>query len=185
MAPTSVVTGCLTAPAQGDGPTNRDGNRIVVCEVNLKGVISVSEQANQTAADIVCYVYVALVMDTQTNGVQLNSEDVFTNPAAQAATAANVFRNMSYTSRFKLLKFKQIRLPIPTLTYDGTNIEQTGFNVPVNLKWKGKMPVTFLTASTAADIANVTDNSVQVVAFCNNTNLAPFLLYNARVRFYG
>lgn len=185
LPPTSVVTGCYSAPAQGDGPTNRDGNRIVVVECSAKGTINVNAQVDQTAADTVCYVYLAMVQDMQTNGVQLNSEDVFTNPAASAVTAANPFRNMSYTRRFKLLAYKVCKLPIPTLTYDGTNIEQTGFNYPVNLKWKGKMPVTFTTASTTADIANVTDNSIQIVGFCNNTSLAPVVLWNVRTRFYG
>lgn len=185
MPPGTVITGCYTAPAQGDGPTNRDGNKIMVCELNLHGVIQVASQADQTAADTSCEILLAFVQDTQTNGAQLNSEDVFTNPGGNALTAASPFRNMSYTSRFKILKMKQFNLRIPTLTFDGTNIEQTGFHSKINLKWKGKVPVTFTTASTTADIANVTDNSVQLVGFCSSTTLAPTLVANVRCRFYG
>lgn len=78
-----------------------------------------------------------------------------------------------------------LQLRIPTLTYDGTNIEQTGFHTPFKLSWKGLMPVTFVTGSTTADIANVTNNSLQIVAYCSNTSMVPNILYNARVRFVG
>lgn len=183
--PGSGITGCYTAPAQGDGPSNRDGNKIVVCEINCIGTIVVPAQINQTTADDSCVVYMALVQDTQTNGAQLNSEDVFSNPSGNAFNAANPLRNMSYTSRFKLLAIKKKQLRIPTLTYDGTNIEQTGFHSPIQLKWKGKIPVTFTTASTTADIANVTDNSVQLVGFCSNASMIPAFYGNVRTRFYG
>lgn len=185
IAPSSGVTGCYSAPAQGDGPTNRDGNKIVIVQASFRGVIAVASQADQTAADTSCVVFVAMVQDSQTNGAQLNSEDVFTNPTASANTAADPFRNMSYTRRFKILAMKRLVLKIPTLTWDGTNIEQTGFHQIIDLEWRGKMPVTFTTGSTTADIANVTDNSIQLVGFCSNTTLAPNITGNMRIRFYG
>jgi len=183
--PTAGSTGCYSAPAQGDGPTNRDGNKIVIVQMDWKGTISCASQADQTAADITTFVLLAMVQDTQTNGAQLNSEDVFSNPAAGASTATDVFRNMSYTRRFKILAMTRKKLSMPTLTWDGTNIEQTGFHLPISLSWRGKIPVTFTTASTTADIANVTDNSIQLVGFCTNTSLAPLLSGNMRMRFYG
>lgn len=183
--PTSAVTGCLTAPAQGDGPSNREGNKIVVTDCLVQGVINVAAQANQTATDVSPVIMVALVMDTQTNGAQLNSEDVYSNIGGTAILATSPNRNMSYTQRFKVLKVWKKQLRIPSITYDGTNIEQTGFNSPFKLKWKGKMPVTFTTGSTTADIANVTNNSIQVVAYANDLSLAPTISYNSRVRFFG
>lgn len=185
LQPTSIVTGCLTAPAQGDGPQNREGNKIVIDSILLQGTVSVPAQADQTNADVSCTVFLALVLDTQTNGSSLNSEDVFTNPAGSALLAPQPNRNMSYTSRFKVLAMKRFNLRIPPITYDGTNIEQAGFTTQWKLSWKGKIPVTFTTASTTADVANVTNNSVQLVGFCSNTELVPVVLYNARVRFYG
>lgn len=182
---TGGCTGCMTAPAQGDSSSNRDGNKIVICEINCLYAITVAAQADQTATDTSCIVFVALVQDMQTNGATMTSENVFTNPSAAAVLAADPFRNMSFTSRYKILKMKRFNLRIPTLTYDGTNIEQTGFHTTGKLKWRGSMPVTFTTASTTADVANVTDNSVNLIAFCSNTSLAPILNYNCRTRFYG
>lgn len=183
--PSTGCTGCVSAPAQGDGPTNREGNKIVVVSCYLQGQITCAVQADQTAADLAPTVFVALVMDTQTNGQQLNSEDVYVNTAAAALQACQINRNMSYTSRFKVLKKWKKQLVMPTMSFDGTNIEQSGFTTPFTLSWKGKMPVTFTTGSTTADIANVSNNSIQVIAWCNNTTLTPGINYNCRIRFYG
>lgn len=181
----SGCTGCISAPAQGDTSSSRDGNKVVICEANVIGSISVAAQANQTAADTSCIVLLALVQDMQTNGVTLDTTQVFSNPTTSALSCADPFRNMSYTSRFKILKMKKITLRIPSITWDGTDLEQSGFHTNFHMKWKGQMPVTFTTASTTADVANVTDNSINVVAFCTNTSLAPLLTFNARTRFYG
>lgn len=183
--PSTGCTGCLSAPAQGDGPQNREGNKIVIDSCLVQGTIRVDVQANQTGADAVPIVYVALVLDTQTNGVEINSEDVFSNPLGSTRTAAQPFRNMSYTSRFRVLKTWKRQITMPSLTYDGTNIEQSGFNVPFTLSWKGKIPVTFTVASTTADVANVTNNSLQMIAFTNDSSLNPQIAYNSRIRFYG
>jgi len=185
IPPTSIVTGCYSAPAQGDGPTNRDGNKIVIVQADWKGAITCAAQVDQTAADVSCNVFVAMVQDQQTNAAQLNSEDVFSNPAASSNLATSLSRNMSYTRRFKILAMKTMTLRIPSLTWDGTNIEQSGFTNYCNLSWRGKMPVTFTTGSTTADIANVTDNSIQMIAFCSNTGLAPTIVGSMRIRFYG
>lgn len=183
--PTSGCTGCFTAPAQGDGPSNREGNKIVVKSLYLQGQINCAAQANQTATDVSPVVFVALVLDTQCNGVGLNSEDVFVNTSGAALQATQLNRNMSYTSRFKVLKMWKKQLRIPTISYDGTNMEQMGFTTPFVLKWKGNLPVTFTTGSTTADIANVTNNAIQLVAFTSSTDLTPGLNYNCRVRFVG
>lgn len=183
--PSSGCTGCLNAPAQGDGPTNREGNKIVCKSIFLQGQINCAAQANQTATDVSPVVYVALVLDTQCNGAQLNSEDVFTNTSGASLQATQLNRNMSYTSRFKVLKTWKKQLRIPTISYDGTNMEQMGFTTPFTLKWKGDIPVTFTTGSTTADIANVTNNAIQVIAFTSSTDLTPGINYNCRMRFYG
>jgi len=185
--PSSIVTGCLSAPAQGDGPTNRDGARIAIKSIYVNGVLSIAPQADQTGADTAGIVFIALVLDTQTNAAQLNSEDVFTNQNAAANTAACPQRNMSFTKRFQVLKTKTIRLPQPTLTYDGTNIEQTGYHIPWKLKkrFPEGVKVQFTATSTTADVANVVDNSLHIIAYTSSAALAPFIAYNSRMRFVG
>lgn len=180
--PATVAT--ISAPAQGDGESNRDGRQIALKSAQINGLISVPVQANQTATDVAPVVSIFLVLDTQTNGAQLNSEDVFTNPAGVANTAWAPFRNLQYAKRFRVLSHKVVRIPMPQITYDGTNIEQGGVQVPFTMYVPLKNLVVNFTGTTAG-VSNVTDNSLHVIAYASNISLAPTINYNARVRFVG
>lgn len=186
--PTSIVTGCLSAPAQGDGATNREGKKIVIKSCLVQGLIDCDPQATQSTADTPPLVYVALVQDTQTNGVTLNSEDVFTNIAANGNLAASPFRNMSYSSRFKVLSTWSKQLSCIAMANDTGatgGVIVSGLNEPFTLSWKGLMSVNFTTASTTADVANVIDNSLHIVCFASDQSLTPTIKYSARIRFVG
>lgn len=195
VAPTNAVGGncppiggalTYTAPAQGDGPTNRDGNKIVVNSITVKGVVSCAAQNTQTTADVAPSIFIALVQDTQTNAAVMVSQNVFDNPSGQAAAAAQPFRNMSHMSRFKILAIKKFTLQMTPMGYlSAANFCQAGKHYNVEMYWKGKMPVTFLTGGTTDDVANVTDNNVSIIAFCSDTSLVPTLVGNVRIRFYG
>lgn len=148
----------------------------------------VDAQTNQTSADNLPYVYIALVLDTQTNGAQLSSEDVYTNPGASVNTACNPLRNMSYTERFKVLKKKKIRIPPLSITYDGTNIEQSGIVVPLSMYCKlGALKTTFQVGQTSGYCSTIVDNSLHIVAYSNisSATIPVTLSYNARLRFVG
>lgn len=173
----------LSSIAQGDGESTRDGKKCVVSSAFVSGTIYCPPQINQTAVDTSATVYIALVMDTQTNEAQLASEDVYVNPGGIAATAATPLRNLKYTSRFRVLDRFEVATPQAVIAYDGTNMETGGFQVPFKLSWKGQMPVTF--SDTGGIIADVVDNSLHVIAYCSNVTQALSLNYNARVRFQG
>lgn len=188
IQPTGIVTGCLSAPAQGDGATNRDGKKIIVQSTFIQGSINCSVQSLQATADSVPSVYLALVQDTQTNGVTIVSEDVFTNPCASANCNSQPFRNMSNSSRFRVLKSKTIMLRTPSMANDTGatgGVIQSGFNVPFKLSWKGAMPVNFSVSSTTADVANVIDNSLHLIAYTTSGTLIPTIYASCRIRFVG
>ncbi len=181
--PTTVD--CISAPAQGDGEENRDGNRIVIKSAFVTGVIKMPKQANQTATDDAFSWVVYLVQDQQANGATINSEDVFTNPAASNNTASTPLRNLQYTSRFKVLAKSAGTFDAPSPSYDGTNMEQGGMSQMFVLSWKGIMPVQFKGGATAAGVTGVANNAIHVVAWVTSTDMAPTIAYNARVRFEG
>lgn len=185
-APTAGCTGCLTAPAQGDGAQDRDGKKIVVKSCLVQGQLTVASQAAQTAADSIPVCYIALVQDTQTNAVTTSSEDVFTNFVGNANMNAQPFRNMSNTARFKVVKSWTRRLIMPSLTGQGaTNtIEQTGFTVPFDISWTGLMPVNFKATGSTADVANVVDNSLHLIAYSSG-GVTVRLDAGVRIRFVG
>ena len=183
--PTGGCTGCLSAPAQGDAYNQRDGSKITLKSILVQGSLNIPNQTDQTAVDYVPVVTVALVLDSQTSGATLNSEDVYTNPSGEAIQNYSVLRNASFTKRFKVLKLKTICLTNPSIQYDGTNIEQGGYSVPFVLNKKLDIQVSFQTGATTANVTSVVDNSLHIIAWTNNTGLAPQIGYNSRIRFYG
>ncbi len=200
---TSLVDASLTAPAdstggehdpsatimlntvtQGDGESQRNGHRMRMQSLEIQGRVQTAAKINQTAADLAPTCFVAVVHDSQTNAAQLNSEDVFINGGANANLAAMPQRNLQFIDRFRVLKQWRVSFPTPDAVYDGTNIEIAGqskyFNWRIPLK---NMKVTF--KGTTETVANITDNSLHVVAFCDNVGAAPKLSYQSRLRFTG
>lgn len=179
---------CLNAVPQGDTMSSRDGSKIAMKSIQVTGAIELPAQTNQTVTDSIPYVFIALVLDTQTNLAQLNSEDVFTNPSNSGATglSGRPLRNMSYTERFKVLKKKILRIPMPTVTYDGTNIEQTGISIPFDFFVKlGGLQTKYQNGTTTGYVGTIVDNSLHLIAYSSNQAGITNLAYNARLRYVG
>lgn len=176
-----ATTNQLNAVAQGDGESNRDGKNYVIKSIHFRGVIREPAQTNQVATDVISTYFVAIVQDTQTNAAQLNSEDVFTNPGASSSFATSPLRNLQYSKRFKVLKWWRGSLPVPSVTYDGTNVEQTGTekllqcDIPCNIRVNTK--------GTSANVTDIVDNSLHVIGFSSQATAQ--LGYNCRIRFMG
>lgn len=192
LSPSSVVTGCLSAPAQGDGPTNRDGNRIAMKSIFISGTVGLTGQTGlaDLSAEVIPNVYLALVLDTQTNAATLNSEDVFQNVTGQAQAATAPVRNMSFTNRFKVLKTLLIpgdRFFVVAANNAGaTTISTTANHVPFSIsKSLGGLKVQFTTGSTTADVAGVIDNSLHLIGYCSSAAMAPNITFTSRLRFVG
>ncbi len=175
----------LNTVVRGNGEQNRDGKQISMRNITIRGVVSVDKQANQTTSDDSPVIFIALVVDTQTNGITLNSEDVFTNKGANALLAASPFRNLLFSKRFRVLKTLKFDLRDPNLTYDGTNIEINGFHRGFEMFADLRGMKCNFNAGTTEDVANIIDNSLHIVAFCSSQNLGPDINYNARLRFVG
>lgn len=184
MQPEGGCTGCISAPAQGDGEQNRDGRKITMksCFVSFNVYPSVqSDSADSMSAP---QVYVALVQDKQANGATVVSEQVFTNPNDTADVNTYPLRNLQYSSRYRVLDHKLVNLSPVSAGTDGANtISQIATSRSGVLSWNGEMPVTF--TSTTANVSNVTDNALHIIAFSTSSNYAPAISYNSRVRFVG
>lgn len=188
VSPTGGCTGCLSAPAQGDGPSSRDGRKIVIKSTFIQGTIDVNESTGQTTADSIPMIYVALVQDMQTNATTMNSEDCFANPAANTLLAANPVRNMSNTSRFRVLRKWCRRLPVLSMANQSSaagGLVIAGCQVAFKLNWKGVIPVNFTTGGTTANVNTVVDNSLHIVAFASDASLQPSISYVSRIRYVG
>jgi len=174
----------LNAIAQGDGEQQRDGKQVCLKSCYVTGTIDCPPLINQTAGASSPTVFIALVLDKQTNAAQLNSEDVYTNPSGSALTAANPLRDLQYSSRFQVLDSCVVELPPPQITYDGTNIETAGTRAPFKLSWTGELMTQYIL--TTAAIGAIQDNSLHIVAFTGpDLTTAPVISYNSRCRFVG
>ncbi len=179
--PSATIT--LNSVTQGDGASSRDGRKIVMKNISLKGLITHANTIDQTALSPQIEVFVALVLDTQTNGVLLKSEDVFTNKGAAANMGVHPFNNMTNVPRFRILKRRTFKLGLPQAVYDGTNIEESGvkmaFDWYINL---GNLVINY-NAGITESIANIVDNSLNIIAWADQAEVK--LSYNARMRFVG
>lgn len=177
----------LNSVTQGDGEQQRDGRKMTMKSIYLQGTIATSPQASVSSADNGTAIFIAIVLDTQTNGATVVSEQVYVNKGGTAASATLVMRNLEFSSRYRVLKSMRMILDNPAIANDtgatGGLVQQGQirlWSMWVNLKDLG---VTF--NGTTETVANITDNSLHLIAYTNNVALAPAITYNARLRFMG
>lgn len=190
-APTDATAGemdpatlnAIFCPVQGTGGSNRDGRRCTMTSVQITGLVNVPAQQGQTSADVNGTIFIALVMDKQTNASQLASEDVFSNPSGNASMAASPLRDLERSTRFNVLKVWTMDLPPQQAQHDGTNADLQGYQLRFEGFIKLNTKVEFI--ANGGTVADTQDNSLHMIAFASTTASAPTLLYQARVRFIG
>lgn len=173
---------CLCYPTQGSGATNRDGRRIVMKSLFIRGYISLDNLQDQTDPPANPIVRVLVVLDRQTNSAQLNSEDVLSDAGT---TKALSFRNLEFSDRFKTISdsFYELAYAYQQADYAA---------LPATASWRGAIkfftlfkrldiPVTFV--ANAGSVADISDNSLHVIAQSTNANVK--IQYESRVRFVG
>jgi len=179
------ATSMVSTPAQGDGEQNRDGKQIACLYLEISGSLNFFGQEDQANPVVDRGAFVACVLDTQSNGAQMNSEDCFKNTSADGTLGTDVMRNLLFSKRFRILKQKRFHVP-PTIGVkaDGT-ISTSGHTH--HFKWfiplKG-MKINF-NGGTTASIANVIDNSIHIIAWKTEVAEVVNIGYNARLRFVG
>ena len=171
----------FTPTLRGVGETNRVGDEIRVLSLQVNGTVTCDAQANQTSSDIGTKIMIALVLDTQTNAAAINSEDVYINPSFTASNAASPLRDMERSKRYKVIKTWDMTFNNPSITYDGTNIEQSGMVQPFDCFLNTDIVQQY--SGTNSIITSVSDNSIQMIAFASSTALAPTIQFNTRCRF--
>lgn len=184
IQPEGGCTNCISCPAQGDGQSNRDGRAITMRSIFVSGRVDPTVLSDQADCTYVPTVFVALVQDTQTNGATIVSEQVFTNPNDIAATNGYPLRNLEYSSRYRVLDHATVSLAPAYSMTDGANtgsLMATGKTF--TLSWNRPIPMKM--ASTTADVANVIDNSLHIIAFATSTGFSPKISYTSRMRFVG
>lgn len=176
----------ISAPAQGDKAINRDGKRIMVESVQISGECTVAKQDGESTGKNSPNIFIALVQDTQTNAATLDSEAVFVNPSASSDLGTHPLKNLLSGNRFITHKIWKLDVPAApmaaaTVTDD---LSMNGITIPFDCFKKLAMVVDF-NGGTTADIANVVNNSLHMIAFVNDASWECVVRYNARIRFVG
>lgn len=173
----------LNSLAQGDGENERDGRLAKLHSLSVKGLIIFNGSLDATNPETLGFVRVYLVRDSQTNGAQLNAEDVFDDPAS-AEMDQDPMMNLENASRFKVIRKATIMKHYPAVVWDSNanNTNSGASKVPFSLYAKVADQVHF--KNTTGVIANVSDVSYHIICI-GSANLSASITYTSRVRFYG
>lgn len=176
---------CLNGIAQGDTESRRDGRKYSMTSAVVQGNLELTAYqtlfANITDLDPVT-VFVALVLDKQTNGTQLNSEDVFSNPNGSTDTGSCPYKNMKFKNRFEILDMRKYAINQGAMASDGTN-----FASPAVVRYfelSSPLNVTVNCNGTGSTVADIIDNSLHVIAGADKASTVR-ITYSSRVRFVG
>lgn len=173
---------CLFAPKVSAALNGRIGRKCKVFSIKIRGYIFVTTQAAQAAADPMSIIRLMLVLDKQTNATQMTGAQLI-NDAGAAGTTLNAFQNPNNFGRFNVLKQKIIPVGNPGGFNDAATTGATnGISKPFKMTFKFRSPIVVnFNATNGGTVADIIDNSFHIVAGCDNTNLAPTLIYYSRV----
>lgn len=185
--PTTLDT--LFAPVQGSGIKNRIGRKVAVHKITIKGVLNFPVETAQTVVANALTTRLLLVMDKQSNGSQMQGEEVMQAPAtATSALVIGSFQSLANFGRFRVLKDK-VFLTGPgnsannaSATTVSNELETKYFKFKV--AFRKPIIVHFNNSNGGAgdgDIGDIVDNSFHLLA---TTDIAgQTLSYNCRTVF--
>lgn len=192
VAPTGAAGGeldpvtqqCLNGITQGIGESERIGRRIRMKNIAINGIVFVSGDTLQTTFPVAPNVVIYLVLDKQTNGVQLKSEDVFVNPSANSSLATNVHFNLENKDRFLILKKKTIIFNQINSFNDAAGTGTVGrIEKPFTI-FKDLKNIRVNYTGVGNTVSSIADKSLHVITYCSNVDMAPGISYNCRLRYY-
>jgi len=174
---------CLVAPVTGSALNNRVGRKITVHKIKIHGYIIVAAQAAQSTSDAACKIRLVLVQNQQTNAAQTVPADLF-NAATSADTTINSFQNPNNFGKFRVLKDKMFTISNLNMAGSPTSGDVITGSVRYNFKFMvnfKKPVVVHFNAVNGGTVADIVDNSFNMIAAADNTVYAPQIAYYSRV----
>ncbi len=174
----------VSATLVGDGESERNGRVYHIKSIHIQGTVERSAEESAAAPRGDNVVRIVLVWDKQSNGAQLNAEDVFLT--ISAGHDIDSYRNLQFVKRFQVLADRKIRLPVATTVVNEGAINlfaQGQSSMPFRINHIFKRPLKVTCKGTTAVIASITDNSLHVIGCGNDTSAT--LSYTSRLRFVG
>jgi hypothetical protein len=177
----------LFVPVKGTGISDRIGRKVTLHKIKIKGQITIPAQAATNSAKTMPSFRICLVQDKQTNGNQMQGEEVMQAPATATATlAVHTFQSLNNFGRFRVIKDKNITFGDSNFsttqtadTYDANGVTRT-FKMNVNFK---KPILVHFNQTNGGSVADIVDNSFHIIANTTSAGYAPVLDYNCRCVF--
>ena len=99
----------MVTVSRGDGAKQRDGKKIIVKSLHVIGNVCAKDEDRNNAGNFIATppsnVFMALVLDTQCNGTNFTSEQIYINKGGNVALCVSPLRNMEFSTRFKVEAF--------------------------------------------------------------------------------
>ncbi len=170
----------LSSIAQGDGESNRDGRKAELLSVHVKGLLRHVAQEADTNPPGGGIVRLILVLDKQTNGAQLNAEDVVTVTTIDV----NAWRNLQNSQRFRILKDQRWQMKVTAMTtFQVNDFSTPQQEIPFEFHVVFKKPIVVNHTGTTAVVASIADNSLHLIGVSTIPDYQ--ITYVSRVRFRG
>lgn len=163
----------LNLVGQGAGATQRDGRKILIMGIRVRGEIRFLSSANWSSGDSV---RLMLIRDMQCNGTSPTPVSVLSGAGAGIATLAptndtgprvtDLFMELANQNRYQILKDKTYTRNWTGLTSTETPMEAL---IPFKLsyKWKNGMPTNYNGSTDTPTISAINDNNLFILAIKN------------------
>lgn len=173
---------CISGVTQGDGESERDGRIYHILSLHMAGFIEILATEGQTAPLGDSLARVVVLIDTQTNETEVVATEVMDGGQTDDI---NSFRNLQFSSRFRILKDQTFRIPgqAGSMVTGANAFDQGPVKIPFKWNFTFKTPIKVVCNGTTNVIGSITDNSIQVIGV-GDTALT-LLNYQARIRFVG
>lgn len=174
----SAANSCLGGIAQGDAANTRDGNRVVYKGIHLNGYIEIPDAKDQADPPEDGVGWLALVLDKQTNGAQIQCEQVYT-----CQTSPEIpFRLIESVKRCQVLWYFPFQIHWDYCQTDGANTgSHHAKDISFRVDKKFNIPCQF--NADGATVASINDNSFHLIGVTNYPGVT--LTYECRTRFIG
>lgn len=172
----TVCTSFCLVP-QGTTDVTRIGNKIKICNLDMKFALSLDDETSPTTAVTSANIRMIVYIDKQTNGAAAAVTDVLTS-----ATIGS-FRNMDTVDRFKILWDKNFNLTPRTAYYNSTGNERhvgVGAFFWKKKRWNLDLPVHY--SSTTGAITELKSNNIGCIVITDLANCNMNL--NTRIKYY-
>lgn len=173
------ATGQLCTISQGDGQSQRDGRKIFVKSILMRGTVTLTPGALTSAYSSV---FIWVVQDTQCNGaaatVANDDTGIFTAAGANPALAVRCLAN---TDRFKILKKIVVSLGAQAGVSAAYNESQRVIDqyIPCNI------PIEYDASAATGALTTMRSNNIFLVSGSTLLDDVPAVAMTVRLRFQG